>query len=219
MENITIEQQIYIQSKTPLLPIVFINVNQEFDEKLNRTVGKYSKSTPNNTSFNFGYKCMCRFWFYKFINYTSNYKYVIRIDEDCIIYSFLDNICNIIENNSIYFYTGKLIHDFDDGDHAYGIEDCINEFINENNINHNNIIYTSVPYTNFCIIDVEYFKNCDLFNKWCNYISNEGGIFVSRWGDANLWGIYLYMSNIIHTNFMEDSAIKYFHGTHNIVVN
>jgi len=217
--NITEEHQSYIKSKTPNLPIIFIDVSQEFDNCLNKTIGIYSKSTINNQGFTFGYKCMCRFWFGAFIKYTNNYKYVIRIDEDCYIYSFPHDTLNNLLLNNIYFSTGLVLHNFNDHDYAYGLPDCTNAFLSNNNINIKVNDLPHVPYTNYCIINVEYFRNCELFDKWYQYIDNEGGIFVSRWGDANLWGIYLILSNLIETNFTEDKRIKYYHGTHNSVVN
>lgn len=66
---------------------------------------------------------------------------------------------------------------------------------------------------NFSIMDIEY------FNKWYNYIEDEGGIFISRWGDANLWGIFLYFSDMIYTSFLEDNRITYYHGSHSRLVN
>ena len=219
--NITLEHQSFIQLRTKSLPIIFIDVSKEFDKyhlNLNNMKGKYSKTTPINSGATFGYKCMCRFWAYGFINYTKNYNYVIRIDEDCIIYNFPNDICKNLKSKNIYFYTGLLLHNFDDGDCKYGIEEFTKEFVNDNNINLP-IDFGCVPYTNFCIIDVEYFNDCELFINWKKAIENEGGIFISRWGDANLWGIYLYLSGIINTNFIEDKNIKYFHGTHNQIIN
>jgi hypothetical protein len=216
--NINEEHQKYIKSRTPDLEINFINIQKEFDINLNRTTGKYSKLTENNNSFTFGYKCMCRFWSYIFIKYTTEYKYVIRIDEDCIIHNFPDNICNELKNNKIYFLTGLMLTGFSDGEHAYGMPEFTKEFLENNNINPS-IDFMSVPYTNFCIIDIQYFNNCELFNNWAKSIEDEGGIFVSRWGDANLWGIFLYLSNIINNNFLEDKRIKYYHGTHYTIIN
>ena len=217
--NINNEHQIYIKSKTPLLPIIFINVSIEFSKDLDKTIGKYAKTLPNNNSFPYGYKCMCRFWTYGFIKYTLNYKYVIRIDEDCFIYNFENNIFNNMEMNNIYFYTAKVIDNFDESqNYAYGLKELTEDFKINNN-NNNNINYTSVPYTNFCIIDVNYFSKSDLFNKFCNCIEDEGGIFISRWGDANIWGIYIYLDNIILNNFLVEDKVKYYHGSHGTIIN
>jgi hypothetical protein len=218
--NITDDQQIYIQSRTSSMSIQFINVSEEFHESLNNKTGIFSKSLPQNQGFPFGYKCMCRFWSYGFLKYISDeYKYVIRIDEDCFIYDFPENLCESLNDKDIYFHTGKVCHNFDESEnYAYGLKEFTNHFMVKNDI-HISVNFTSVPYTNFCIMNAEYFKNCDLFKLWCKEIENEGGIFVSRWGDANIWGIYLSMANIDKKNFIEDDRIKYYHGTHFMLVN
>lgn len=112
-----------------------------------------------------------------------------------------------------------MLQDFSDGDHAFGMQEFTKEFLEKHNIK-TSIDFHSVPYTNFCIIDIQYFNNCELFNNWAKSIEEEGGIFISRWGDANLWGIFLYLSNIIdNNNFLEDKRIKYYHGTHYTTIN
>jgi hypothetical protein len=202
------------------MKIQFINVCVEFNESLNKTTGVFSRSLPSNQGFSFGYKCMCRFWSYGFLKYiVDEYKYVIRIDEDCFIYNFPKEICEILNNKEIYFHTGKVLHNFDESsNYAYGLKELTMNFMAENDI-HSLVNFTSVPYTNFCIINTEYFKKTHLFHLWCKKIEDDGGIFVSRWGDANIWGIYLSMTNIYETNFIEDNSIKYYHGTHDALIN
>lgn len=75
--NITLEQQNYIQSKTPKLPLKFIIV--EFD------YNRFNNIKEKTWEGNKGYKLMCDFWIDKFFKYTNSYKYLLRIDEDCFI--------------------------------------------------------------------------------------------------------------------------------------
>ena len=45
-------------------------------------------TTIQSISFPLGYKHMCHFWSMDFLDYLSDYKYIIRIDEDCFVTKF-----------------------------------------------------------------------------------------------------------------------------------
>jgi hypothetical protein len=88
--NITDEQQNYIQSKTPLLPLKFFNVKEvgtknAFNNSLNIVNNELCPPTQLSLSFSLGYKHMCHFWSIDFLQYLKNYKYIMRLDEDCIV--------------------------------------------------------------------------------------------------------------------------------------
>jgi hypothetical protein len=36
---------------------------------------------------------MCHFWFIDFLRYVRGYKFVIRVDEDCIVHSSRSATC------------------------------------------------------------------------------------------------------------------------------
>ena len=134
--NILADHQHYIQSATPELPLLFIDVSDDFSPELNRTEGKYSRQTYFNSTFSFGYKCMCRFWFYGFLRYVKEYKYIIRIDEDCIMNTLPENVLQDMNNNHLHFVTATFCRGFNDGDCAYGMEELTREFMQNNNIQH-----------------------------------------------------------------------------------
>ena len=54
-------------------------------------------------AFPLGYKHMCHFWSMDFMDYLSEYKYIIRIDEDCFITKFNEIILEKMRDEEIYF--------------------------------------------------------------------------------------------------------------------
>ena len=76
------EQQEYIQSKTPNLPIIFTTVSFYDNKNTNESL---CPPTELSNGFSNGYKNMCYFWSIDFLKYLEKYEYIIRIDEDCIL--------------------------------------------------------------------------------------------------------------------------------------
>ena len=83
--NITFENQRHIRSKTSLC-LNFITIpaftpinNIEFDKE-------------SGLGFDWAYRHMCHFWFVDFLKYLDAYSLILRIDDDCLIRSNIDNI-------------------------------------------------------------------------------------------------------------------------------
>jgi hypothetical protein len=212
--NILPIHQIYIQSRTPNLPLQFINVSAEFDSKLIKTTSRFCSESAEK--FHTGYYHMCRFWIYAFLKYVTNYETIIRIDEDCFIKEFPLDICTEMLSKKIYFISARYEGE-DSPMFTEGIKEMTEEFIKNNNLECVPC-YSYNPYTNIFIINTSSIKNLDLHKKWCDMIEDAGGIYVNRWGDLPLWGITLSLffdkNNIYH-----DTRIKYYHGSHSLDVN
>lgn len=88
--NITGDQQKYIQSNTSL-PLKFITI-PKFEPR-NHAI--FQPTQP----WGWNYRHMCNFWFSGFLDYVKDYDQLLRIDEDCTIYSDLDHIFDALENN------------------------------------------------------------------------------------------------------------------------
>jgi hypothetical protein len=200
--NITNEQQIYIKNKTSELNLIFIDIsNTAFKKEKEQIIIEDAKS------FTIGYRHMCSFWFIDFLNIV-NYDKVLRIDEDCIIQSNIDNI--FLENNYI-FITGKYEKD----------EDFVTRGLNEFSmkcLNKDTPKPPGGPYTNIICFSIEKIKKNELFQKYKNEVEQSNMIYKRRWGDLPLWG------EVIHYIFGNetlkiDTSIKYYHGSHNIFIN
>ena len=66
------------------------------------------------------------------------------------------------------------------------------------------------------IIDIEYFRNNKLYNKYLEHIDNTSGIYSNRWGDLPIWGIFLslFLKKNKYYNILFLKGIKYIHSSH-----
>jgi hypothetical protein len=211
--NITLEDQQYIQSGTPKLPLKFIYV--KFNEIL---ITNRSLCPPTNVSiqFSMGYKNMCYFWSISFLYYLKNYEYIIRVDEDCKLINIPIDIIEDYKNNNIVF-SSAYFQGEDDKEVTLGLKETFDCFMSYNNIQpYKNEI--RCPYTNFSIINVQYFNNNELICKVLSKIRACNCIFSNRWGDLPIWGYIL--SYLVDPNlYIEDKNISYYHGSHNKRIN
>ena len=221
--NITNEQQKFIQSMTPNLQLIFNDIKEcdpknAFDDSKN--INNMNLCPPNEKSnrFNLGYKHMCHFWAIDYLYYLKNYKYVIRIDEDCFILKFDDNIFNNMNKDKIYFTSRK----WQNQDHDFvtvGLQKTLIKFSKKNKINEY-CKYEEIrcPYTNFMIIDIQYFYNNKIYKQYLKTIDETHGIYSNRWGDLPIWGSFLSMfmnKNEYNKGKKEPfNHIKYVHGSH-----
>jgi len=212
-DSMTQEHQRYIQHFTPGLPIQFVNVMKDFDPSFARSKGRWS-TYFDHPGFPMGYRHMCRFWFHAFLKYTKNYKYTIRIDDDCMIQSGLTDVINDMENSNVKYVSGYIDYNFTEPYPVVsGLQECADEFGKLHGMNEPLSMKTA-PYTNFFIVDNDFFNTSITFKEWAEFVDDEGGIYVSRWGDMPLIGIF--MKNFMTPDqYKADNRIRYFHGSHN----
>ena len=210
--NITIPQQIYIQSQSPKIPLIFKPINFINNNSI------CSSCPPNDFSnmFTIGYKNMCFFWSIRFLKYLSEYDYVIRVDEDCKLINIDPNIIENYKNKEIY-YSSPYFQGHDDKEVVVGMEEFFNNYLKNNNLTpiNNNL---RCPYTNFMIINIKFFYNNDLIKDVLSKIYGSNCIFSNRWGDLPIWG-YILSYLVEQKNYLEDKSISYYHGSHNIQIN
>jgi len=221
--NITDEQQNYIQSKTPLLPLKFFNVKEvgtknAFNDSLNIVNNELCPPTQLSLSFSLGYKHMCHFWSIDFLQYLKNYKYIMRLDEDCIVTKIDVDVFNHMNVNNLK-YLSPCFQEQDDPNVIVGLEKLWNEFISVNNIvPYKNFNDVRCPQTNFMVIDVDYFNTNETINNILKTIDNCHGIYSNRWGDLPIWGLIL--STLVDKKlYKEITDISYYHGSWNKHVN
>jgi hypothetical protein len=221
--NINNEHQSYISENLTGLNIIFVDVkNTEpktaFDNFKNKINTKLCPPTPESMAFPLGYKHMCHFWSIDFLDYLSDYKYIIRIDEDCFITKFNENILQKMKNEEIYFSSPM----FQEQDKPYvivGLEKLWNNFLKIENFKpYKQFKDITCPYTNVMIVDVEYFLNNDLVYNFLTDVDDSHGIYSNRWGDLPIWGAIL-STLIDKKHYYEDKKISYFHGSHRTNVN
>lgn len=211
--NISIGDQQYIRDATPDLDIKFIDVSFEFAYKPSENGKTSGMCKPSCTSdaFSTGYKTMCRFWLHRFLEYTSEYDYVVRIDEDCVVRSLpLSSMVKDMQGSDNVYLTPCLM-DVDGAEVVMGLNQLSTNFAKEHGLV--NPVFNKNPYTNVFILDVNHFKGLAIFHEYCKRIDDTGCIYVNRWGDLPMWGIILSMM-VPHSKWGVDPRLKYFHGSH-----
>lgn len=211
--NISEEQQKYIQSKTPELPLIFTKVDFQ-----NKVVNHANcPNTETSESFPIGYKNMCYFWSILFLEYLKDYNYIIRVDEDCTLEVIDQNLIENYKKDNIMFASARLEEALDDISVTTGMKELFRNYMEKNNITPK-IEEAVVPYTNFMVVNVPYFRNNENVQKILQEIDKSECIFSNRWGDAPIWGSilrYLVDKNL----YKEETGVTYFHGSHNIKIN
>jgi hypothetical protein len=211
--NIKEEHQTIIKKETPDINMRFINIsNIAFKNE------KQNIEFETATQFGLGYRHMCSFWFVNFFNAVTEYDKILRIDEDCFIYSNIDNI--FLQLDEYVFVCGSVSGDCEDvtqGLNKFSL-DFLKEHENEFVFKKNNAKDPLGPYTNLIGFSLDKIRNNDVFQKYRNSIDKSDMIYKRRWGDLPLWGevIYYIFGN---DSLKIDNTIKYFHGSHCVYIN
>jgi hypothetical protein len=208
--NISLQQQNYIQENTPLMPIVFVSIPFYSDVGLNMDL---CPPTKLSSGFSIGYKNMCYFWSIDFLHYLSDYEYIVRIDEDCIIDDIPLNILEEYRENSIAFSSGHYQNN-DFADVTVGMRRLFSKLIGTDNFDSE----IRCPYTNFMIVNVPFFNTNESISNALKKIEESRCIFSNRWGDLPIWG-YILTLFVDEKHYIEDKRIRYFHGSHNSKIN
>jgi hypothetical protein len=220
--NISQDHQNYISEKSKQ-NLIFKNIKESgnkeaFDDKKNIINNDLCPPSWLSSHFPLGYKHMCHFWSIDFLEYLKDYKYIIRIDEDCFVNKFDETILNLMINDNIHFVSPEF-QDQDDSRVIVGLERLLNEFLIEQNIQplktFNDI---KCPYTNFMIVNVDFLRNNELINKILKRIDLSHGIYSNRWGDLPIWGMIL-TTLVDKKHYSECKTISYYHASHNIQIN
>ena len=216
--NILKNQQIYIESQTPVLNIKFINIKEKgraFTDK------SYIKRSPECSRYPIGYCHMCSFWFVDFWNYLEDYDYILRIDEDCSIDFNIKDVYNTLEEKVACYGTWVR----DDEDYVKRLHEFNLKYFKINNLP----MYSSIdenyydkingtfwnsketgPYTNIIGLNLSKLRNNENMKKYIETIKYSDFIYIYRWGDLPLWGTVLkyFFSKEEHIKLKN---IKYIH--------
>ena len=221
--NITKEHQTYIKNNSNGLNINFLDVKKvypksAFDDKKNKINVDLCPPTNQSMAFPLGYKHMCHFWSMDFLDYLSDYKYIIRIDEDCFVTKFDTGLLKQMEENKIYF-SSPMFQGQDEDYVIVGLKRLWESFISVHGISpYKSFEEIKCPYTNFMVVDVEHILNNDVVCKFLDEVDNSHGIYSNRWGDLPIWGVIL-STFIDSKNYEENKNISYHHGSHRTNIN
>ena len=216
--NIPKDHQEYIQNNTSL-PLQFINVSGSFTDK---TFDVY----PPTKKWRLGYRNMCNFWFCEFWKYLENYNKILRIDEDCNLFSDYNTIFqHLTDKVAIYgnwfpddnFVTKNLNKSTINFIKQYNIEKYDTTNWKERLAHQAYSRRPSGPYTNVIGLNLDILRKNTILTKYISYIKNSNNIYIYRWGDLPLWGEAL--SYFFSGRHARDNNIQYFHKSHNQAIN
>jgi len=214
--NITEQHQIEITKNTPLLNIKFINITSHAFKKEKECIKFYEPTKM----FNLGYRHMCSFWFVDFWNFVSDYDYLIRIDEDCIVFSNIDDVFTKLIKYPII----SAKYDGDNDFVTVGMNQFTLNFINNNSesgyvFKKNNPKHLpGGPYTNFCGLSLKTLRENNMLHKYIQEVDLSNQIYEKRWGDLPLWGeVVDYI--IGSESLFIDNTFRYYHESHKTLVN
>jgi len=205
--NISTFDQEDICNETPNLNIKFVTVQFPNDKE----------SLPNYdiTRERLGYKHMCHFWFIDSWKYLEQYDTILRIDEDCMINFNIDSILNKINNKWLIF--GHLEEDLDYV--TIGLNEFTLDFLKNNGYTNNQLRSPITgPYTNVIAMNLKLLRENEIIKSYIQDVDKSNCIYMYRWGDLPLWGELLYYI-IPKDKYEITTDIKYFHGSHNRLVN
>ncbi len=211
--NISQEHQLYIADKTPSLNLKFVDVSEEFRYVPSDQGCKTGlcKETQGSARFSLGYKTMCRFWLHRFLDYTHDYDYVVRVDEDCVVKSLdLTSIIDDMRSSGKVYLTPSLMSE-DSHDVVIGLARFSDRFAQEKGLAHP--VYNQNPYTNVFVMNIEYFKCLALYQEYCKEVDKTGCIYINRWGDLPLWGVILSIM-VPRDKWAVENRLVYYHGSH-----
>jgi len=215
--NIPEEHARYIEEKSGNIPLQFISAEKEFKKKPHAGENRYCHETETSKRFGHGYRCMCRFWFFGFIDYLKPYDYAIRVDEDCIVTQFpLTAVIKEMQEKNIRYVTPTL-RGKDREEVVTGLQQFTKDFCKEHNLARRPA-FDKNPYTNVFVLDLPFFRNNELFRAFSKAVDETRCIEINRWGDLPLWGAALSIEP--EPAIMKvDRRIRYMHGSHNEYVN
>ncbi|NBN99017.1 MAG: hypothetical protein EBV19_07250 [Flavobacteriia bacterium] len=138
---------------------------------------------------------MCHFWFIDFIELFSDFDFLLRIDEDCIVkwfdHSIFNRVCYPIHTVSI-----------------------------QRRMDHQLVVQGLEKFCRyFMIINLKNIVKYELLSAFQKMVHDSAAIYTNRWGDLPLWGAY---ASLIHDSdepfIMQDKFMRYYHQSHDKII-
>ena len=209
--NITKEHQKIMMDETPNLQ--FININHYFRTSLEN---KKAHEKGNINDRDIGFKHMCRFNSIYVYKTLSNYKYIMRADDDILIRSNIDiDLFDFMNKNGIIFGYGRLkIDDHLATNNTFPL--FVSEYIKKNLIKSNcdeTEINCKNFYNNFYITSTDFWFRDDV-QKFLYSVEKSQNIYCYRWGDSPIQAMALKIFSH-HTEWFQFTNFAYTHASHN----
>jgi alpha 1,2-mannosyltransferase len=207
--NIPTEHQLYILAHEWNDDVRFIDISRVF--RLPRTI----KQQDLAEQWSVGYRLMCRFNSYYIWQYTRAFDYVMRLDEDCILLSSIDDPFAALSESQSDFaaplftseshsLTNRTLSAFVQKFAAMQGRDIANPY---------NQVF---PYTNCYVTRTAFWRQPEV-QQFLEAVKQDPDSIRLRWGDLPVLGVALNLfapPDKVHCL----SAMRYWHGSHNKTV-
>lgn len=189
-----------------------------FDDTRNKINPILCPPTELSEKFPLGYKHMCHFWSIDLFEYLSDYDYVLRIDEDCLVDRVDPSVFEAIIEQDVKFAVPLICEVLDAPEVIVGLDTLLSDFLTKKGLEMP-LPYSTIkaPNTNFMMVNLKFFREHQLVQDFLKEVDSSHGIYSNRWGDAPIWGIILYV--LSGEDFFELSDTGYLHGSHDHYVN
>ena len=172
---------------------------------------------PEMRGFGAGYRHMCHFWFVDFIDYLSDYRFIARIDEDCVVHDFPD-LFGDMDRAGVVFSSAGVITDSPEA--VVGLAEFSRFFKASRREPLTGFPPNPTgPMTNLMALDLAFFRAEPAYADYRRAISQSAMVYSHRWGDLPLWGEFLAMYVAPQRLRLESQDISYFHGSHGLLIN
>jgi FkbM family methyltransferase len=210
--NISRAHQEYILSSERNADVRFLDISDVFQLPAGIDPALYEDQ------FSTSYRLMCKFNAFDIWQASREFKYILRIDEDCIIQSIADDPFTWAEQNHLDYgfsiYTAEM--------HKATLATL--PFFTRAYLDHRHeasgagYLYPNwFPYTNFGIARTRFFLSGRV-HDFLRCAVDQPDFFYRRWGDLPLLGLAVDL-------FSEPDRISpipeliYWHGSHNCLIN
>ena len=216
--NISKDHQTFIAKFSRLKHLYFINIGKEFMSDISFE-SSYTHETEVSRSFSVGYKSMCRFWTDIFLDYTKEYDYIVRIDEDCIVRALpIEKLIKYMARSEVNYVT-PLNFEWDDDRVTIGLLNFARDFSRRHKLFSAEPLNLKVnPFSNMFILNAVHYRNSNLFRCFMSEVRATNGIYSNRWGDHVIWGLVFKILGEDQSKMVRNDIV-YVHGSFSQVVN
>jgi hypothetical protein len=207
--NISKEDQLHVLDQECNDDVRFVNISRVF--RLPRAI----KEQDLAERWRVGYRLMCRFNFYYIWKYTKTFKYVMRLDEDCVLLSSEGDPFEMLSKSHGDFAAPL----FTEESHEL-TNQTLPVFVKNFAAVHDSKIanpYNQIfPYTNCYVTRTAFWLQPEV-QQFLDAVRKDPDSIRLRWGDLPVLGVALNMfaaPDKVHRL----SEVCYWHGSHNQTV-
>lgn len=208
--NIPVEHQLYIIAFEWNADVRFQDISRVF--RLPTAIREEDLAED----WSVGYRLMCRFHYFYIWQYTSQFDYVMRVDEDCIVQSSVGDPIEALARAGGDFASPRFTHE------SHRLTNrTLSKFV-ENfaaGTQHRNgaPLYNQIfPYTNLYVTRTGFWRQPEV-QEFLGAVEKEPDSLRFRWGDLPVLGVALNLFAARNKVFRL-RALGYWHGSHHFTI-